>query len=87
MAEPDLLITFLTGNGLYIPYHNDFPVHREYATKFLRQFHNDFPNALIGVMGLNCHAVMAELRLAMELVVTITIGMEIQLQHSIMING
>lgn len=51
LAEPDLLITFLTGNGLYIPYHNDFPVHREYATKFLRQFHNDFPNALIGVMG------------------------------------
>lgn len=52
LAKPDLLFTFLTGNGLYVPYSNEFITHEKYATKFLEQFHKDFPNALIGVMGI-----------------------------------
>lgn len=52
LAKPDLLFTFLTGNGLYVPYSNEFITHEKYATKFLEQFHKDFPDALIGVMGI-----------------------------------
>ena len=47
-----MLFTFLTGNGLYVPYSNEFITHEKYATKFLEQFHKDFPDALIGVMGI-----------------------------------
>ena len=52
LEKPDLVITFLTGNGLYIPYAKEFPIHEEYATKFLKALHEAFPNALIGTMGI-----------------------------------
>ena len=50
--EPDIVFTFLTGNGLYIPYAKEFPIHEEYATKFLKELHETFPKALIGMMGI-----------------------------------
>lgn len=50
--KPDLIFTFLTGNGLYMPYSKEFTNHKEYAPKFLEKLHQAFPNALIGVMGI-----------------------------------
>lgn len=48
---PDIIFTFLTGNGLYEPYSNQFLHHRKYARVFLEQLHKDFPEAMIGIMG------------------------------------
>lgn len=52
LEEPDLIFTFLTGNGLYMPYSEDFTNHKKYAPLFLENLHQAFPNALIGVMGI-----------------------------------
>ncbi len=49
--EPDLIFTFLTGNGLFLPFSKDF-VHKEYAPKFLSKLASAFPNALIATMGI-----------------------------------
>lgn len=50
--EPDLIFTFLTGNGLYMPYSTEFTAHKKYAPLFLDALHKAFPHALIGVMGI-----------------------------------
>ena len=50
--EPDLIFTFLTGNGLYIPYDEEFPNHQVYGDLFLKSLHEDFPKALFGIMGI-----------------------------------
>lgn len=52
LEEPDLIFTFLTGNGLYMPYSEDFTNHKKYAPLFLENLHQAFPRALIGVMGI-----------------------------------
>lgn len=49
---PDIVLTFLTGNGLYIPYAKTIPHHEKYCPLFLKTLHEVFPNALIGVMGI-----------------------------------
>lgn len=49
--EPDIIFTFLTGNGLYVPYDTKYNHHRIYADKFLSTLHETFPNALFGIMG------------------------------------
>lgn len=50
--QPDLVFTFLTGNGLYMPYSTEFTNHKEYAPKFIEKLHKAFPHALIGIMGI-----------------------------------
>ena len=50
--KPDLIFTLLSWNGQYIPYNEDFSVHNEYARKIINRLHLDFPDALIGVMGI-----------------------------------
>lgn len=50
--QPDLVFTFLTGNGLYMPYSTEFTNHKEYAPKFIEKLHQAFPQALIGIMGI-----------------------------------
>lgn len=49
---PDLVFILLTWNGQYIPYNEDFAVHSENSQKIIRQIHNDFPNAKIGLLGI-----------------------------------
>lgn len=49
--EPDLIFTFLTGNGLYKAYDTEFNHHRIYADKFLSELHSTFPKAMFGIMG------------------------------------
>jgi len=51
LPTPDIIFTFLTGNGLYIPYDDTFSNHKTYAPQFIKRLHDDFPNALIGIMG------------------------------------
>lgn len=49
---PDLVFILLSWNGQYMPYNKDFSVHSEYSQKMIRRIHNDFPNALIGLIGI-----------------------------------
>ena len=42
----------MTGNGLYIPYAEEFPNHQVYGDLFLKSLHEAFPKALFGIMGI-----------------------------------
>ena len=48
----DYVFILLTWNGQYAPYNKDFSVHDEYSSVIINQIHKDFPNAKIGLMGI-----------------------------------
>ena len=48
----DYVFILLTWNGQYIPYNKDFSIHDEYSSIILDRIHKDFPNAKIGLMGI-----------------------------------
>lgn len=48
----DLIYILLTWNGQYIPYNTNFNHHFDYAKEILRQIHQDFPNALVSLLGI-----------------------------------
>lgn len=51
-ADIDYVFILLTWNGLWKPFNNDFSVHDEKSTIILDQIHEDFPNARIGLLGI-----------------------------------
>lgn len=48
----DLVYILLTWNGLYKPYNSDFSHHIDYAKRFIRQIHQDYPEAHITLLGI-----------------------------------
>ena len=51
-GDIDYVFILLTWNGQYIPYNKDFSIHDEYSSVIIDQIHKDFPNAKIGLMGI-----------------------------------
>ena len=50
--NPDYVFILLTWNGQANPYNTDFSIHKEYASKFIKQIHSDFPKAKVICMGI-----------------------------------
>lgn len=48
----DYVFILLTWNGQYKPFNNYFSVHDEYSSIIIRQIHKDYPNAKIGLLGI-----------------------------------
>ena len=48
----DYVFILLTWNGQYKPYNTDFSVHDEYSSMMIETIHQDYPEAKIGILGI-----------------------------------
>lgn len=48
----DYVFILLTWNGQYKPYNDDFSIHDTYSSMIIDRIHSDFPNAKIGILGI-----------------------------------